>query len=226
MSVSKVVEPRLTSRPNIYTKPTLEAGLHRVTWKSTRVIAYVPKSALTRSQVPLNLLLHGSARDAEQLIAAHRAVADSTGVVVLAPYAASGTWDAINSTFGHDVAGIDRALAWLFDKLPVNPAKIVITGFSDGATYSLALGRANGDLFSKVVAYSPGFVIDIVPVGNPQIAISHGTRDEELPYEKTRDQIVPALKGAGYAVDFHTFEGAHTMFQELMEQTLEALGLD
>jgi phospholipase/carboxylesterase len=197
--------------------------MHRVTVKSTRIIAYVPQSALARPLIPVTLLLHGSARDAEQLMQAHLPIADRDGVVVIAPYATSGTWDAINTTFGPDIEGIDRALSWLFDRLPVNPSRVAITGFSDGATYTLALGRANGDLFSRVVAYSPGFLIDVKPIGQPQIFISHGTHDEELPYEKTRDQIVPTLQHSGYSVEFHTFEGPHTILLGLVEETLAAL---
>ena len=216
--------PRLVSRPNPYIHPSLTAGLHRLTWNNTRIIAYVPPSAYARTSMPVVLLLHGSARDAEQLVEAQRAAADRDGVVILAPYAALDSWDAIYTTFGPDVEGIDRALAWLFDRLPVNPSKVAITGFSDGATYSLAIGRANGDLFSHVIAYSPGFVLDVVPVGNPQIAISHGTYDEELPYSNTRDRIVPKLREDGYEVDFRTFEGPHWIFQELAEEVFDELG--
>ena len=204
--------------------PSIGAGLHRFTRKSTKIVAYVPAKALSSRSIAVNLLLHGSARDVEQLMQAHIPYADSAGVVILAPYAASGTWDAINTTFGPDVVGIDVALSWLFDVLPVNPARIAITGFSDGATYSLAVGRANGDLFSRIVAYSPGFIIDVEPVGNPPIAISHGTHDAELSYEKTRDQIVPTLKGDGYGVDFRTFDGPHWVLPELIEETLSKLG--
>lgn len=215
--------PRLNSRPNPYTFPSLEAGMHRVSAGSTKVIVYVPSRALGRKTVPLNLLLHGSGRDAEQLVEAHREFADKNGVVILAPYASISTWDAIYTTFGPDVQGIDRALAWVFDRLPVNPSRIAVTGFSDGATYSLALGRANGDLFSKVVGYSPGFVIDVQTVGHPEIDISHGTHDEELSYATTRDQIVPSLRSKGYSVEFHPFDGPHTVLLGLVEETLTEL---
>ena len=216
-------QPRLTSRPVEFVQPSIEAGIHRFTRRTTKIVAYVPSSALVRRTIPVDLVLHGSARDVEMLVEAHRPYADKNGVVILAPYAANGTWDAINTTFGPDVAGIDIALSWLFDVLPINPNQIGISGFSDGATYSLAIGRANGDLFKRIVAYSPGFIIDVEPVGQPAIAISHGTRDEELPYEKTRDQIVPTLKQGGYGVDFRTFDGPHIPLIELIEESLAKL---
>jgi predicted esterase len=198
--------------------------MHRFTRNFTKIVAYVPASALSRPSVPVQLLLHGSARDVEQLMQAHIPFADANGVVILAPYAANGTWDAIYTTFGPDVAGIEQALAWVFDVLPVNPSRIGISGFSDGATYAIGIGRANGDRFSSIVAYSPGFLLNVVPVGNPPIAISHGTADDDLPYETTRDKIVPALKEGGYGVDFHTFDGTHVPLPELIEEALVKLG--
>ena len=198
--------------------------MHRFNRRFTKIVAYVPASALARPSIPVHVLLHGSARDVEQLMQEHIPYADAHGVVILAPYAANGTWDAIYTTFGPDVAGIDVALSWVFEVLPVDRSRIGISGFSDGATYALAIGRANGDLFSRVVAYSPGFIIDVVPVGNPPIAISHGTLDDDLPFETTRDKIVPKLKEEGYGVDFRSFDGPHWPLIELIEETLARLG--
>ncbi len=219
--VTPEVRPRITARPNAYVQASLSPGLHDVILGLTHVLVYVPPAALTRAKVPLNLILHGSGRDAAALIRDHTPLADEDGVVLVAPYAISGTWDAINTTFGRDLQSIDRALAWVFDRMPVDPERIALSGFSDGATYTLALGRANGDLFSWVVAYSPGFIIDVIPVGNPQIAISHGTLDKELSYANTRDTIIPLLRSEGYNVEFHSFDGPHTWFMELAAELLE-----
>jgi phospholipase/carboxylesterase len=221
---TKILAPRLSPHVTRATVPSIGAGMHRFKRRFTDIVAYVPASALTRSSVPVRVLLHGSARDVEQLMQAHIRHADANGVVILAPYAANGTWDAIYTNFGPDVAGIDVALAWVFEALPVNRSRIELSGFSDGATYALALGRANGDLFSRIIAYSPGFIIDVVPVGNPPIAISHGTHDEQLPFATTRDKIVPALKEGGYGVDFHSFDGPHIPLSGLIEESLARLG--
>lgn len=217
-------DPRLYSRPNTYVQPSLSAGMHRFVWHTTEIIAYVPETALARPLIPLNLMLHSSYRDAEQLVRSQREFADSAGVVIVAPYAQSGTWDVVNTTFGPDVLGIDRALAWVFDRLPVNPQRIAVTGFSDGASYALAIGRANGDMFTKVVAYSPGFLAPVVHRGRPSIVVSHGTHDEELPYERTRDGLIPELKKEGYDVDFRTFDGKHEVLLPLAEEVIKDLG--
>ena len=39
----------------------------------------------------------------------------------------------------------------------VDPSRVAVGGFSDGASYALSLGLTNGDLFTHVLAFSPGF---------------------------------------------------------------------
>lgn len=216
--------PRLTARPSTNVAKELEAGMHRPRVNGTDLVAYVPASALEREQIPVMLFLHGALKTVETFVNAHVPLADAAGVVVLAPYAVQNTWDAIYSTFGADVRGIDNTLAWLFERLPVAPDRVGLSGFSDGATYTLGLGRANGDLFSRLVGYSPGFLIDVNAVGKPPIAISHGTEDAVLSYAYARDVIVPNLELAGYSVDFRSFEGQHAVLLSLVTDSLAALG--
>ena len=44
------------------------------------------------------------------------------------------------------------------------------SGFSDGASYALSLGAANGDLFTHIAAFSPGFMRPPVSVGGCALA--------------------------------------------------------
>src|SRR2546425_904676 len=66
--------------------------------------------------------------------------ADEAGVVVLSPDSRGSTWDAIRDGFGPDVTFLNRALARVFDTVSVDPARIAVGGFSDGASYALSLG--------------------------------------------------------------------------------------
>ena len=47
-------------------------------------------------------------------------------------------------------------------------------------SYALSLGLANGDLFTHVIAFSPGFITPAPPSGRPPIFVSHGTADQVL----------------------------------------------
>lgn len=216
-------DPRLRSRPK-QARRVMAAGLTRHPVGDTSVVTYLPESALARERVPLMVFLHGANRTVDAFMERFRPVADATGVMLMMPFAMVGTWDAIRYFFGPDVAAIDASLTWLFAEVPVDPKRITLSGFSDGATYALALGRANGDLFTRVAAYSPGFLIPVKPVGRPPIVISHGRQDRILPFENASETIVPTLTKAGYAVDFHPFDGPHTVLMDVVEQEMKTLG--
>src|SRR5207247_1244714 len=93
--------------------------------------------------LPLLVLLHGAGGSGAGVLRRVGAAADQAGVAVLAPDSRDSTWDGIRSGFGPDVAFIDRALARVFDVVAVDRDRIAVGGFSDGATYALALGLVN-----------------------------------------------------------------------------------
>ena len=64
---------------------------------------------------------------------------------------------------------MDQALAETLQRLPVDPACLAIGGFSDGASYAVSLGLTNGDLFSHVLAFSPGFAAPARRRGRPRV---------------------------------------------------------
>jgi phospholipase/carboxylesterase len=59
--------------------------------------------------------------------------------------------------YGPDIEFIDRALEWVFDRLALDTRRLAITGFSDGASYSLPARRR----------------------GKPPVFVSHGTHDHQ-----------------------------------------------
>src|SRR5262245_23940344 len=133
------------------------------------------------SPLPLLVMLHGATQSADDMLEYLGSAPDEVGIAVLAPNSRAYTWDAIGGSFGSDVELLNRALDRVFDTAAIDPARIAVGGFSDGATYALSLGLINGDLFSRVVAFSPGFVIEGPPEGKPRVFISHGTADRILP---------------------------------------------
>ena len=117
--------------------------------------------------------------------------------------------DGIRGGFGPDVDFLDGALEKVFGMVAVDPTRLALGGFSDGATYALSLGLVNGDLFQRIVAFSPGFLVDGELHGKPRVFISHGTADDILPIDRCSRLIVPDLQKRGYDVTFKEFEGGH-----------------
>jgi predicted esterase len=159
--------------------------------------------------LPLLVMLHGATGSGDGVLRRVASAADEAGVAVLAPDSRDGTWDAIRGDFGADVVFIDRALERVFATVAIDPARVAIGGFSDGATYALSLGLINGDLFGRVVAFSPGFIVDGAAHGRPRFFVSHGTADPILPIDRCSRVIVPGLRRRQYDVTFREFDGGH-----------------
>jgi phospholipase/carboxylesterase len=138
---------------------------------------YLPAGRRAEDPAPLVLLLHGAGEDARDGLAQLRGQAGEAEIVLLALSSRGPTWDSIlaRGRYGADVAAIDRALGHAFSRCKVDPAHVALAGYSDGASYALSLGLANGDLFSHVLAFSPGFLAPAGQTGSPRVFVSHGT---------------------------------------------------
>jgi phospholipase/carboxylesterase len=214
---------RLTARPraNISTSARRESTI-RLDGSRDAILRMPP--VVPTATMPLLVLLHGATGSGAGVLRRLGSLPEQAGVAVLAPDSRSSTWDVIeDGRFGADVHYIDRALEWVFERVGVDPARIAVGGFSDGATYALSLGLINGDLFSHVVAFSPGFVVQRAPRGHPRFFISHGTSDPVLPIDRCSRVIVPGLRKAGYDVIFREFNGGHEVPEAVARDGLEWL---
>ena len=219
-SATPAAEGRLLARPAQPDPGTgVSPGLHRLGLDDRRdALLYVPTAHRPEQQAPLVLSLHGAGGNEEGGLYPLRDLADGAGLLLLSPASRGRTWDVILGAYGPDVAFVDRALAWTFDRCAVDPARTAVAGFSDGASYSLSLGLANGDLFPHVLAFSPGFMASATLNGQPRVFVSHGTRDEVLPIDRTSRRIVPQLQRAGYDVRSREFDGGHTVPPEIARE--------
>lgn len=180
----------------------------------------VPAGSRPDHPAPFVLSLHGAGGNAEGGLYPLREPADEAGLILLAPASTGPTWDVVRGGFGPDVELIDQALAAAFARCAVDPARLAIGGFSDGASYALSLGLTNGDLFRQVLAFSPGFLAPAGQQGEPRIFVSHGVRDEVLPIEVCSRRLVPLLERAGYDVTYREFDGPHTVPPAIARQAL------
>lgn len=199
---------RLTARPreDVKTKATGQITLDLDHERDA--ILHLPKT-LSDSALPLLVMLHGATQSAADMFWYLGTTHEEAGIAVLAPNSRNTTWDAIGRSFGRDVVSLNHALERVFETVAIDPARVAIGGFSDGASYALSLGLINGDLFSSVVAFSPGFVISGTPLGKPRIFISHGTHDQILPIDRCGRGIAATLIARGYDVNFREFDGDH-----------------
>ena len=205
---------RLTARPdNRQLKDDVVSGVHPLNLdKEKDGLVYIPESYDPDHGSALAIMLHGANGNAEHGLSLIRGYADENNIILIAPVSRDYSWDIISrNSFGPDVVFINEALAYVFEKYNVNTSKLAIGGFSDGASYALCIGLSNGDLFTHIMAFSPGFVHAPETAGTPQTFISHGTNDDILPIKPCSDRIVEKLKNDGYNPVYMKFNGGHQL---------------
>lgn len=219
---------QLKARPAIVAM-TLPPGVSRI-GKSAH--AYRPRNTAAGA-LPLIVVLHGAGGDAGRFLGEFKAIADRRGAILLALKSAGPTWQLQprrggGASFGRDAANLDAALAELFARAPVDRERVILLGFSDGASYALSLGLANPQLFRAIVALSVGGVFMPRSVDETQrLFIAHGRRDPVLPFANVQRRIVPGLERAGLEPRVHWFHGRHMIDSDALEDGLDyALGAE
>jgi phospholipase/carboxylesterase len=177
-------------------------------------LLHVPEGYDPGVTAPLLVWLHGGGGDASDAKGLFP-LAEEFGVVVLSLDSRHNTWDAIDSPYGPDLRFIERAMRHVVEHVAIDPSRVALGGLSDGASYALAVGRSNGDLFTHLVGISPWRLKPPgPPIGEPRILIGHGTRDTVYPEWHSRRVLAPGFAEAGYDVTYFTFDGPHWVTEE------------
>lgn len=193
--------------------------------------AYLPKGR-TGAPSPVLVALHGAGGQAAQVLESFRTAADDNGIVLLIPQSEKGTWDMIEDLksrlgvelnvqprYGKDLKALDAALADLFARVAVDPARVGIMGFSDGATYALSVGTANPQLFKRIIAFSPGPAFLARSASDQFVFISHGENDRVLPFATARSHA-SKLRVKKIPVTFEKFDGGHEVPKAIKEKAM------
>jgi len=221
---------RLTARPGTPTQ-SVSPGEFALGLDNVSHDAYlrVPAGYLPGQPTPLLVAFHGAGGRASGPLGTFGPYAESNGFLLLAVDSYFGTWDALSDSYGKrygpDVQFLDRALGWVFDHCRIDPNRLVIEGFSDGASYALGLGLTNGDLFPRIVAFSAGYIprSDSARAAKPELFVSHGRQDPVLNIDRASRIFVPELRGAGYTVTYVEFEGGHGIPAAIADQAVQWL---
>ena len=192
--------------------------------------AYRP-SGLGDAPTPLIVILRGALGSAKGFLSTMRPIADRHRAVMLAPEPASSTWRVKRTAeraaeLGPDATRIDAAIATVAGRMKLDRDRIILLGFSDGASYGLSLGTAKPELFRSIVALSPGYT-SVPRSADPQqrIFIAHGKSDRILAPANVRNFILPDLQAAGLKPRMRWFNGGHTIDRAALAEAMTyALG--
>jgi len=165
---------RLSVRPHTMATGTRtdSAGEHTLD-SLPGYLVYVCTKCVGTRRVPLVVILHGGGLDSRDQMNYMQEFAEQYNMIMLVPTATSpGEWDMIANYGGSsgaypDVANIDAAMKQVLRKYAIDPDRIALAGMSDGGSYSLFLGRANLDIFSRIAPLSPGIYSNEPGPSNP-----------------------------------------------------------
>lgn len=226
---SSAAPGRLSSRPSANPPtPSNKHGMVRL--GGANATLFVPAGYAPQTPAPLALVLHGAGGGGNRLLHRFSDLAEQYGVVLLALDSAGRTWDVVEAFsrrsadgpgFGPDPLRIDEALKKAFAQFAIDPARIAVTGFSDGASYALSLAVYNPELFGAVLAFSPGGIVEPPAGPRSRIFISHGDKDRVIPIETTTHGIGPGLRQIGFEVEVEVFDGGHELRAKQMASAFD-----
>lgn len=147
---------------------------------------YVPEQYDTERHWPLIIALHGGGGANDEYLLTWLRPAKSTGYIVLAPKSLGPTW-AIEKP-EPDVVSVTSMLMTLRERYAIDPDRILVTGLSDGGTFSYALGASRPHLF-RAVAPVAGVLppwLDMQKATTLPFLIIHGSQDFIFPVAVAR----------------------------------------
>ena len=92
------------------------------------------------------------------LCRANRGEAAARDALFLVPRSSDVTWDIIAGANRTDLDFLEHVFAGIDQRLPGDPERQALIGYSDSASYALAIGLSNPRRFRVIMGWAAGFV--------------------------------------------------------------------
>lgn len=221
-----MIDPHLVGRLDfahrLPTKAPLPPGRHDLGLFAERdAVLVVPTSIDPRRPTPLMTLFHGGGGSAAKILPMMEGHAEERGFLLLAPQSLFPTWDIVIAGNGPDRERLDLTLAEVASRFMLDPCRMAFAGHSDGGSYALSLGPTNGHFVTHMIVSSAGFMSVHMQAGAPRVFISHGTKDEQIPIERSGRVHAAKLREAGYDVTYVEYDGPHAWQAPVAAQAVD-----
>ena len=190
--------------------------------------AYVPEYYDPDAAWPLVVALHGGSGSGRGFLWSWLRDARSRGAILVAPTAIGRTW-AISGP-DPDTPNLGRLLSYVRGRWNIDPARILLTGMSDGGTFSYVSGLEPASPFTHLAPISAAFHPMLASYAEPArmtglpIHIVHGALDWMFPVDMARE-AARGLTQAGAAVTYVEIgDLSHTYPREANGLILDWLG--
>jgi phospholipase/carboxylesterase len=170
---------------------------------------YVPEYCTPDRAWPLVMGLHGGSGNGRGFLWRWLRDARSLGAILVAPTAVSSTWALMGEDA--DTANLSRILESVRSRWNIDPARLLLTGMSDGGTFSYVSGLERASPFTHLAPVAATFhplmaeIADAERLQHLPIHIVHGKLDWMFPVETAR-QARDALMAAGADVTYREID--------------------
>ncbi len=188
---------------------------------------YVPEYYDGSSAMPLVVALHGGSGHGRSFLWSWLRDARTRGVILVAPTSRDGTW----SLMGTDVdsANLDAIVDWVRGAWHVDASRMLLTGMSDGGTFSYLSGLRSDSPFTHLAPIAASFHPMLVEVAEEErlkglpIYLTHGVLDWMFDIEIAR-LAADALNRAGVSLTYREIDDlSHTYPREENDRILDWL---
>jgi len=192
---------------------------------------YVPEPADGRAPMPLVVALHGGHGHGRDFLWSWLREARGRGVLVLSPTSRDRTWSIMGSE-DVDAAPLREMVESVAARYPVDRARVLVTGMSDGATYALLCGLREGMPFTHLApmcgVLHPMLLAsgDLGRARGRPVYLVHGALDWMFPIY-TAHLARQALEAAGARLVYREIEDlSHTYPRDENPRVLDWLAAD
>ncbi|MFX3658087.1 MAG: phospholipase [bacterium] len=191
------------------------------------VSLYVPESYDAAEPLPLVVALHGGSGHGRRFLWSWLRDARSLGAIVLAPTSRDDTWSLMGPD--RDSARLAAMVERACEQWAVDRRRILLTGMSDGGTFSYLAGLQDDAPYTHLAPISAAFhpmLLEAASAGRVRglpVYLAHGALDWMFPADMAR-MARDALTAAGADVTYREIDDlSHTYPREENARILEWL---
>ncbi len=186
---------------------------------------YVPEYYTADRDWPLIVALHGGSGDGRRFLWHWLRDARAHGAILVTPTALDKTW----ALLGDDVdsANLARIIARVETKWRVDPSRRLLTGLSDGGTFTYVSGLRGDSPFTHLAPVAASFHPLLVQAAEPArmaglpVFLTHGSLDWMFPVELARTAR-DTLAAAGARITYREIDDlSHTYPREVNGEILD-----
>jgi phospholipase/carboxylesterase len=207
-----LLEPRFRDDPDLLRRlaepPHADSGVFHFgnqTNERGGFSVYVPSWYDSARSTPVIFALHGGSGHGRLFLTNWLPEARSRNMIIVAPTAIGGTWSLMEPEI--DSQNLDAILARVRGRWNVDANRMLLSGMSDGGTFTLLSGLAEDSPFTHLAPVAASFHPLMLAIAEPQrltglpIHLTHGALDWMFPVDMARTAH-RTLAAAGAAITY------------------------